>query len=44
MKLGLFTPLFHALSIDELLVTLKQYPAITALELGTRRLARTQSH
>lgn len=34
MKLGLFTPVFQKLSLDELLVELKRYPAITSLELG----------
>ena len=34
MKLGLFTPVFQKLSVDELLVELKRYPAITSLELG----------
>jgi sugar phosphate isomerase/epimerase len=34
MKLGLFTPLFGMLSTEELLVELKRYPLITALELG----------
>ena len=34
MKLGLFTPVFGKLSLDELLVELKKYPQITALELG----------
>ncbi len=35
MQLGLFTPLFNSLSFAELLVELKRYPSITALELGT---------
>ena len=34
MKLGLFTPIFAALSFDELLQELKRYPEITALEIG----------
>ena len=34
MKLGLFTPVFNALSLDAMLNELKHYPAITALELG----------
>lgn len=34
MKLGLFTPVFAALSFEGLLSELKRYPAITALELG----------
>lgn len=34
MMLGLFTPIFGELSLDELLVELKRYPAIQALELG----------
>lgn len=35
MKIGLFTPLFNKLSFDALLVELKRYPEIRALELGT---------
>ncbi len=35
MKLGLFTPVFQNLSLEELLAELKRYPAIEALELGT---------
>ena len=34
MKLGLFTPLFAALSFDDLLQELKRHPQITALEIG----------
>ena len=34
MRLGLFTPVFNALSLDAMLEELKRYPAITALELG----------
>lgn len=34
MKLGLFTPVFQKFSLNELLVELKRYPAITSLELG----------
>ena len=35
MQLGLFTPVFSALSFDALLTELKRYPEITQLELGT---------
>ena len=35
MQLGLFTPVFNALSFDALLTELKRYPEITTLELGT---------
>lgn len=35
MKLGLFTPVFGKLSFEEMLKTLRRYPAIQALELGT---------
>ena len=35
MRLGLFTPVFHALSLDEMLRELKRYPAIEMLEIGT---------
>jgi sugar phosphate isomerase/epimerase len=35
LKLGLFTALYQSLSLDELLLELKKYPAITAVELGT---------
>lgn len=34
MKLGLFTPAFNKLPLDELLVELRRYPLITQLELG----------
>lgn len=34
MKLGLFTPVFAKLSLDELLSELKRYPEITAVEIG----------
>jgi sugar phosphate isomerase/epimerase len=34
MRLGLFTPVFGNLSLDELLQQMKRYPQITALELG----------
>ena len=34
MKLGLFTPVFAKLSLDDLLKELKRYPEITALEIG----------
>jgi sugar phosphate isomerase/epimerase len=34
MQLGLFTPVFAKLSLDELLIELKRYPEITALEIG----------
>ncbi len=35
MQLGLFTPVFNHLSINDLLTELKCYPAIRSLELGT---------
>ena len=35
MELGLFTPIFGSLPFDQLLAKLKQYPAITTIELGT---------
>ncbi len=35
MKLGLFTPVFQNMPLDDLLVELKRYPAIESLELGT---------
>lgn len=35
MRLGLFTPIFNALSLDSLLVELKGYPEVQALEIGT---------
>lgn len=35
MKLGLFTPVFGKLNLDQLLTELKRYPAIECLELGT---------
>ena len=35
MQLGLFTPVFNALSFADLLTELKRYPEITTLELGT---------
>ncbi|HWZ49833.1 MAG TPA: sugar phosphate isomerase/epimerase [Granulicella sp.] len=35
MQLGLFTPVFNALSLDALLLELKRYPEIRTLELGT---------
>jgi sugar phosphate isomerase/epimerase len=35
MKLGLFTPVFGKLSLDEMLKELTRFPQITALELGT---------
>jgi sugar phosphate isomerase/epimerase len=34
MQIGLFTPVFGKLSLDELLLELERYPQITALELG----------
>lgn len=34
MKVGLFTPVFNNLGLDDLLVALKRYPAIQSLELG----------
>jgi len=35
VQLGLFTPVFNALSFADLLTELKRYPEITTLELGT---------
>jgi sugar phosphate isomerase/epimerase len=35
MQIGLFTPLFQKLSLNELLKELKHYPQISMLELGT---------
>ena len=35
MKIGLFTPVFDGLELEELLRELKRYPAIESLELGT---------
>ena len=35
MQLGLFTPVFNALSFDQLLAELKRYPSIRQLEIGT---------
>ncbi len=35
MRLGLFTPLFRALTFDAMLVKLKAFPQIEMLELGT---------
>lgn len=35
MQLGLFTPLFGTLPLDEMLVRLKEYPSIKMLEIGT---------
>jgi sugar phosphate isomerase/epimerase len=35
MRLGLFTPIFNALSLDSLLVELKRYPEVQTLEIGT---------
>jgi sugar phosphate isomerase/epimerase len=35
MRLGLFTPIFNGLTLDSLLVELKKYPQIEALEIGT---------
>jgi sugar phosphate isomerase/epimerase len=35
VQLGLFTPVFNALSFVDLLTELKRYPEITTLELGT---------
>ncbi len=34
MKLGLFTPVFGTLSLDDLLTELRRYPLLTHLELG----------
>ncbi len=35
MEIGLFTPVFNDLSFEAMLVELKRYPAIRALEIGT---------
>jgi sugar phosphate isomerase/epimerase len=35
MQLGLFTPVFQDLSLDQMLAELRAYPQIQALELGT---------
>lgn len=35
MQLGLFTPVFGKLSLDQMLAELKRYPSIKMLELGT---------
>ncbi len=35
MRLGLFTPIFNGLPLDSLLVELKRYPEVQALEIGT---------
>ena len=35
MKLGLFTPIFGALPLDDMLERLKRHPQVQALELGT---------
>ncbi|HEY0264538.1 MAG TPA: sugar phosphate isomerase/epimerase [Granulicella sp.] len=35
MQLGLFTPVFGQLSLDQMLTALQRYPEITALEIGT---------
>jgi sugar phosphate isomerase/epimerase len=35
MQLGLFTAVFSQYSLDEMLIELKRYPGITALEIGT---------
>ena len=35
MQLGLFTPVFNTLGFEDLLATLKRYPAIRQLEFGT---------
>jgi sugar phosphate isomerase/epimerase len=35
MQLGLFTPVFGKLSLDQMLAELKHYPAIKMLEIGT---------
>jgi len=34
MQIGLFTPIFSSLSLDELFVELKNYPEVTAIEIG----------
>lgn len=35
MQLGLFTPVFQALSLPQMLTELRRWPALTMLELGT---------
>ena len=35
MKLGLFTPVFQKQSFPEMLASLRQWPEITMLEIGT---------
>jgi len=35
VKLGLFTPVFNSLSLENLIIELKKYPYIQALEIGT---------
>lgn len=34
MQIGLFTPIFNSLTLDQLLLELKKYPDITAIEIG----------
>jgi sugar phosphate isomerase/epimerase len=34
MQIGLFTPVFNTLSLDNLFIELKKYPEITAIEIG----------
>ncbi len=34
MQIGLFTPVFQKITLEELLLKIKRYPAITSLELG----------
>lgn len=34
MQIGLFTPIFNSFTLDQLLLELKQYPEITAIEVG----------
>ncbi len=35
MRLGLFTPVFNELSLEEMIAALRQWPEITMLEIGT---------
>ena len=35
MQLGLFTPVFAALPLEDMIAEVKRYPAITTLEIGT---------
>lgn len=34
MKIGLFTPVFNSMGLDEMLLALQRYPAVQSLELG----------